>query len=279
MTTSASPAASPRSSPAASRVERAARWLVDQHLGRRPFAGFPADCAPADVGEAYAVQDAFVAMKARACGRPVGWKIALSNPAMQRFVGLDEPVAGRILQRQLVGAPARTRAADYGRLLVEFEIAVELGEDLPPRAGGYSRSRVAGAVAAVRPAFELADDRGADYRTLNAHGLQLVADNAWNEGAVLGERRTDWRRLELAELDGFVAIDGQQVGAGSGRDLMGHPLDALAWLASHVSRRGLTMRAGEVAILGSLVTSKFPRPGEQLDFALEGFDRITLQVD
>jgi len=260
-------------------VRRAARWLVDQHRERLPFCALPADCVPADVDEAYAIQDAFVAAKARDCGAPVGWKIALSNPAMQRFVGLDEPVAGRLHARQLVASPARTRAAAYGRLLIEFEIAVELGHDLPPRPGGYTRERVADAVAAVRPAFELADDRGADYATLNAHGLQLVADNAWNEGAIFGERRTDWRRLELAELFGIVTIGGQQVGIGSGRDLMGHPLDALAWLASHASGRGRTMRAGEVAILGSLVTSKFPLPGERLGFELEGFDPIELEID
>lgn len=262
-----------------STIGRAARWLVEQHRLRKPFAPFPSDFAPVDLGQALMIQDAFVAIKARECGRPIGWKVALSNPEMQRFVGLEEPVAGRLHRKQVVGSPAHARAAAYGRLLVEFEIAVELGEDLPPRPGGYTRARVAQAVAALRPAFELADDRGADYRTLGEHGLQLVADNAWNEGAVLGERRTDWRKFDLLELDGFVAIDGQQVGVGSGRDLMGHPLDALAWLASHASRRGLAMRAGEVAILGSLVTSKFPRPGERLDFALEGFDPISLYVD
>jgi 2-keto-4-pentenoate hydratase len=135
------------------------------------------------------------------------------------------------------------------------------------------------AVAAVRPAFELAEDRGADYTSLNLHGLQLVADNAWNEGAVLGQRRSDWQTLDLAALNGVVTLDGQQIGAGTGRDLMGHPLDALAWLASHASRRGLTLRAGQTAILGSMVTSKFPQPGERFEFALDGFAPITLSID
>ncbi len=261
------------------RIRRASRWLVEQHRGRIAFSGFPPDCAPSDVASAYRIQDAFVAAKARVCGPAVGWKIALSNAAMQRFVGLDEPVAGRLHRRQRVGGPARVSASDYGRLLVEFEIAVEFGEDLPPRAAGYDRQTVAAAVAAVRPAFEIADDRGADYARLNEHGLQLVADNAWNEGAVLGKRRTDWRSLDLAALAGHVFIDGQPVGSGSGRDLMGHPLDALAWLANHASRRGRTLRRGEHAILGSLVTSKFPRSGEALRFELEGFDPVHLAVD
>lgn len=260
-------------------VTRASRWLLDQHLHKRPFSGLPADCVPADVSRAYAIQDAFVAAKARGCGKPVGWKIALSNPAMQQFVGLSESVAGRLHAKQLVASPARTRVADYGRLLIEFEIAVELGQDLAPRAGGYTRESVAPAVAAVRPAFELADDRGADYATLNQHGLQLVADNAWNQGAVLGARRSDWRSLDLAAIAGVVTLDGQEIGRGSGRDIMGHPLDALAWLASHVARRGLTMRAGEVAILGSMVTSKFPLAGQRYEFALEGFAPIELRID
>ena len=262
------------------RIERAARWLVRQHRDHAVLGPFPADCAPADVAEAYAVQRRLVEIKARDCGPPVGWKIALSNPAMQRFVGLPEPIAGRLLKRQVVGGPARTTAAAYGRFLVEFEIAVELGADLPVAAGTVcSPERAAEAVAAVRPAFELADDRGADYATLSAHGLQLVADNALSEGAVLGERRSDWRSLDLKALRGTAYIDGEAVGQGEGRDLMGGPLEALAWLATHAARQGQPMRAGEVAILGSLVTSKFPTAGQRLRFELDGFAPLELAVD
>jgi 2-keto-4-pentenoate hydratase len=265
--------------PAGPLHRRASRWLVEQHLRRLPFADFPADCAPHDVEAAYAVQDAFVAAKARRCGPACGWKIALANPAMQAFVGLREPVAARLHRGQVVASPARVSASHYGRLLVEFELAVELGADLPPRAGGYTAAQVAEAVAALRPAFELADDRGADYASLARHGLQLVADNAWNEGAVLGERRTDWHRLDLAGLRGVARIDGVVVGDGLGSALMGHPLEALAWLASLASRRGQAMHAGEVAILGTLVTSKFPVAGQQLAFEVDGFEPIRLSVD
>jgi 2-keto-4-pentenoate hydratase len=267
--------------PAISSSLAAAHWLVEQHRGRRPHGGFPLPLAPRTLRQAYAVQDAFVALKARRCGRPLGWKIALSNPAMQRFCGLSQPVAGRLHSRQVVGSAARCKAADYGRLLVEFEIAVELGADLsaPPTSPNQWRAWAAASVGAVRPAIELADDRGADYRALSVHALQLVADNAWNEGAVLGERRTDWDTLDLAALRGEVLIDGQHVGEGVGSDLMGHPLDALAWLARCASDRGQPMRRGEVAILGSLVTSKFPKPSQHIVFRLQGFRPLHLHID
>ncbi|HVL55488.1 MAG TPA: hypothetical protein VM491_03215, partial [Burkholderiaceae bacterium] len=59
-----------------------------QHRERARFSGFPPAIAPADLAGAYRTQDALVAAKARVCGPPAGWKIALSNPAMQRLVGL-----------------------------------------------------------------------------------------------------------------------------------------------------------------------------------------------
>ena len=256
-----------------------ARWLIAQHTGRLAFRGFPPAKAPSSLAEAYAAQDAFVRLKSRQCGQPVGWKIALSNPIMQRLVGLDAPIAGRLLGRQVVGGPARARASAYGRLLIEFEIAVELGADLPVADGACSREQAGAAVAAVRPAFELADDRQADYAQLGAHALEMVADNAWNEGAVLGQRREDWRSLDLGEIAGRVSCDDIAMGSGHGRDLMGHPLDALAWLATSAAARGQPLRKGDFAILGSLVTSKFPEPGQVWRYELDGFEPLTLTID
>jgi 2-keto-4-pentenoate hydratase len=261
------------------RANAAARWLRGRYLARGAFGPFPAECAPRDVSEAYSAAQLLVRLKAQDCGPVCGWKIALSNPAMQAFCGLPEPIAGAVHTRQVVASPARVRAADYVRLLIEFEIALELGANLPARKQGYTREQVANAVSAVRPAFEIADDLGADYKTLSQHGLQLVADNAWNQGAVLGERRTDWRNLDLAALRGVVQIDDEIVGEGFGRDQMGHPLDAMTWLANNLSRRGIGMRAGDFAILGSLVTSKFPVSGQTLRFSLDGFEPLQLSVD
>jgi len=258
---------------------KTARWLAAQYAKRRPFQAFPPGLAPADLGAAYAAQDAFVALKARSCGGVAGWKIALSNPAMQQMVGLASPVSGRLHQRQLVGGPARVSASAYGRLIIEFEIAVEIGADIAPPGGRCTPELAARSVAAVRPAFEIADDRNADYASLSHHALQMVADNAWTQGAVLGERRTDWRALDLAALRGEVLCNGEGVGEGFGRDLMGHPMNALAWLASHAAARGTPMRVGDIAILGSMITTRFPKPGEHWRFALDGFPALDLRID
>jgi 2-keto-4-pentenoate hydratase len=264
-------------------MKRAAEWLFKAHEARQRFAPLPADLAPRTLAEAYSIQNEFVGLRAAALGQITGYKIALTTPAMRAMVGLDEPVAGDMLDKTIrrasPDAVARVRSADYVRLIVEFEIAMELGEDLPAIGAPYDRARMAQAVAAMMPALELADDRNADYSILPVNPLMLVADNAWNEGAVLGEPVKDWRSIDLAALRGVAVINGNSMGVGHGRDVMGHPLDALAWLANNLASRGLGLWRGDVVITGSLVTSKFPKSGDLVRFGAGALGSVELKID
>lgn len=259
-------------------LKRAARFLVDAHAARERFGPFPAYAVPATVAEAYAVQDEFVALKAHGCGPVVGFKIALTTAAMRNLAGLHDSIGGALHELQVVRGPASVRAADYGRLIVEFEIAVQLARDLPAGASPHTRDSVIAAIGAVMPALELADDRNADYAKLSSLALGLVADNAWNEGAVLGAPVRDWAHIDLAAARGTARINGEVVGQGFGRDVMGHPFEALAWIANNLAERGRCLRAGQFVITGSLVASKFPRAGDALSFALGTLGEVELAV-
>jgi len=261
------------------RVRDSARWLVERHRARHQPPDLPAAYAPRNIREAYAVQDEFVALKSRECGPVIGYKIALTTPQMRRFVGLQDSIAGCLHARQVVRAPASVRAADYGRLLVEFEIALLLDDDLRGEGAPHTPHQVASAVGAVMPAFELADDLGTDYATLSRRGLELAADNAWNEGAVIGWPVEDWRAVDLASVQGIARINGKAVGEGRGADAMGSPLAALAWIANNLRRRGLSLRKGDIVITGSLVPSQFPRAGDMLQFDAGPLGAIELTVN
>jgi 2-keto-4-pentenoate hydratase len=289
MTTPASRPSRARTSKARPALSlRVAQWLEDQHRQQQTFDLPPASLRVTTLEQATQVQQALVELKTRECGPTAGWKIALATPVMQQMVGLNAPIAGRLHQRQIVSAPAHTRQQDYGRLLIEFEIAVKLSRDLPAGKTPHTARSVIDAVQAVAPAMEIADDRCADYSQLARLGLYLVADNAWNEGAMLGRFDSGWKRWldtpevssedGLGRLRGDVFINGTSVGGGHGRDLMGHPLKALAWLANEANARGEELHAGDVCILGSLVSSKFPARGDVLRFELEGFAPIELTV-
>ena len=60
---------------------------------------------------------------------------------------------------------------------------------------------------------------------------------------------------------------------------MGHPFEALAWVANNLARRGRQLRAGQFVITGSLVTSKFPKAGDTLGFQLGELGAVELKVN
>ncbi|MBV8030165.1 MAG: fumarylacetoacetate hydrolase family protein [Betaproteobacteria bacterium] len=263
----------------ASRTLAAARALFEAHERRERFGALPSELVPRTPEEAYLVQDDFVAMRAQRLGAVSGYKIALSTPAMQKFVGVGEPMAGTMLYSTLRRSPCAVKASDYVNLIVEFEIAVELAEDLPAIDAPFGRERVAATVGAVMPAIELADDRGADYTSLSRHPLELIADNCWNEGTVLGESRTDWRQTDLAAVRGSARINGVLAGRGLGADTMGHPLAALAWVADNLAARGRGMVRGDIVITGSLVTTKQARAGDLISWEIDELGAVELRVE
>ena len=259
-----------------SKAERAARHLFEAHRGRVRYEALPEEISPATIGEAYDMQEAFHALLAPERGAIVGYKIALTTPVMQKMVGFDAPAAGAVFESGVHHSPARVSADDFVRLGAECEVAVRLRSDLPASGVPYSREQAAEAVGALMPAFELVDDRGADYS--NLYFLGVAADNAWNAGVVLGPERADWRSMDLGSAHGAMTINGEPAGEGYGRDVLGHPLDALAWLADTLAGRGKELKAGMLVMTGSIVSTKFLNPGDEAAFTFEGLGDIRLNV-
>lgn len=243
---------------------------------RQPIDILPPELLPADLEEAYAVRSAFEAIEtARGRGALVGYKIGLTTPVMQRLCGVDEPCYGAIFASELHHGRAELAVADYCRLGIETEIAVRLGEDVPEGGDGAAwRERVAGAVESCMAAIEVLEDLKHDYKRLSA--AAMVAGNVWNAGAVVGPPVRDWRRLDLSRLTGKLTINGREIGRGNGGDVMGNPLNALAWLADKLARAGRPLRAGTVVLTGSLVPIQFPEPGDHAVVAVEGLGTAEL---
>ena len=260
------------------RIREAARWLWAQHRARKPFAPMPATLAPRTVDEAYAMQAALHSLLTEVHGPIAGYKIALTTSVMQQMVGFHMPIAGVILAQTIHASPVTVRRTDYVRLGVECEIAVQLGKDLPVAQAPYHRDQVVEAVAAIVPAFELVDDRQADYAQLAAHVLTLIADNAWNAGIVLGTPLRDWRHVDLAAVRGVMRINGTVVGEGYGRDVMGHPMEALLWLVNMLAQQGKSLTQGMIVMTGSLVATRFVDAGDTVGLSVDGLGEVQLSV-
>jgi len=261
-------------------VQAAATELLRQHARRETFSALATGLAPGSVHEAYLIQDACISqLQQQRQTSLAGYKIAITTPAMRDMVGFQDSVSGRLFADQLHRSGHTVRGRDHVRLIVEFEIAFEMARDLPVTGPPWTRTSILDQVACAYPALEIADDRCADYPSLKDSVLTLIADNAWNQGLVLGAPVTGLGVESLQALEGIALIDGREVGRGTGRDVLGHPLDALTWLANHLQARGLPMQAGDIVTTGSLVKSQFPQPGNLVSFRLPGLGEVHLAVE
>ena len=260
------------------RAQQAARFLLDGRTARRAFSAIAADCAPRSVHEAYQVQDAFHALNAQLQGEVVGYKIALTTKVMQQMVGYHEPIPGAIFADTVFTSPARAVCSGFTHLGVECELAVRLARDLPVDGAPYRRATVAEAVGEVMAAFELVDDRNVNYEEFSNNILSFIGDNAWNAGAVLGSAAPDWRSLDLGAARGVLQINGEAVAEGIGADVMGHPLDALAWLANAQAARGNALQAGMLVMTGSIIATRFVSAGDSLQFCVTGMPDVQLRI-
>jgi 2-keto-4-pentenoate hydratase len=254
---------------------KAAEALMSEHRDGVKFWPFASAFEIGDLDAAYAVQREHVRLQMQKLGGAVGYKIGLTSPRMQAMCGIDRPIAGVILEERVHQSGARLRASAYGRLGLEFEIAVRMARDLRPSAGRIDLSEVAAAVDAVCPAMEIVDDRGADYATLDV--LSLVADNSWNAGVALGAFSAVWP--DLTAIEGVVSSNGDVVDRGFGRDVLGHPFHSVAWLAEHLANAGDVLRAGDIVMTGNLVTTKFPAASSTYRFEAMGRGAVEVSVD
>jgi 2-keto-4-pentenoate hydratase len=218
---------------------------------------------------AYAVQDVQTRAALASGRRPIGRKIGLTSPSVQKQLGVDQPDYGMLFADMAVLDGEEMPA---GRLLqprVEAEIAFVLEHSLDRLQLGLTD--VIGAVAYALPAIEIVDSRIADWRISL---LDTIADNASSGAFVLGTtpRRIDGLDLRLCGMT--LETRGEPVSNGCGAACLGHPLHALLWLARKMVEVGRPLVAGEVVLSGALGPMVPVAPGGVYEARISGLGRV-----
>lgn len=259
------------------RWRRAAENIVRQRISLTPIEALPPRSRPQDEAQGYALQTEVNRLLSKSgLGRVVGHKIGCTTSVMQAFLGIPNPCAGDVFEETVRHGSATVPRSGFVKLGIECEIAVELARNVFPSDGPFTRESIASAVNSVMAAMEIVDDRYHDYGALGMP--TLIGDNFFDCGCVLGEPVTDWRDLDLAALSGSTHVNGKEVGRGKGGLIMGHPFEALAWLAQSRAARGMGLKQGEFVLLGSVVETKWLDAGDDARVEIEALGSVSLKV-
>jgi len=214
----------------------------------------------------------FALRKARlAAGeKSIGWKVGFGAPAAMARLGLKAPLIGFLTDRARRAPGAAVSLAGWIKPAAEPEIAVYLSTDLR---GGASRGEAAAAIAGLGPAIELAnvDSPPDDVEA-------ILARNIYQRNVVFG--RCDFARAG-GRLEGLLARvirNGSETArTPDPQALTGELIDIVRHVAATLAACGERLRAGEAIITGSIVPPLWVEPGEELTFALDPVETISVR--
>ena len=141
-------------------LKQAAGILALTRVRNQPIDQLPAEYRPADEIEAYLVQEqVHLQLDEAGYGKRVGYKIGCTTQVMQKFLEIDSPCSGGILNTSTNYIATSAQHQNFSHPGVECEIAAFIGSDLIPDDTPFTRESVAPNVKALFAAIEIVDNR------------------------------------------------------------------------------------------------------------------------
>lgn len=220
---------------------------------------------PRDVENAYAIQQINTALWLGEGRRVVGRKVGLTAKAVQLQLGVSQPDFGVLFDDMAIADGGSLSPSRVLQPKVEGEVAFIMAADINDPA--VTREQVAVAVDAVVTAIEIVDSRIEDWKITFA---DTVADNGSSAFFVLGNDRKPLDGLDLWTCGMALEVNGEIVSMGAGAACMGHPLNALTWLAQTLAARGEALRKGDVVLSGALGPMFAVKAGDKVRATIGG---------
>ena len=208
---------------------------------------------PLTLAEGYAVAAALYPL----LGTAAGWKVGATSAGAQAFLGVGEPIRGRLYAERIWHGGGDVATPGERPLEVEPEVVLRVGHDLEPDAAWFG-------IELNRPSF-------ADPFACGAGAI--VADNAASVGLLVGPAIPLGALDMPAALTAAILADGALVARGSADAVLGSPRASYDWLRGTVE-----LRPGDLIATGAMARSAVVARGTVLTLDCGGYGsaRFTL---
>lgn len=202
--------------------------------------------------------------------KPLGWKVAFGGPAALERLRTNSPLVGFLTDRALVSPGATISLSGWKKPAAEPELAVYLGKVLP---AGSDRQTAIAAISAIGPAIEIAD---VDHPSDDVKGT--LARNIYQRHVVLGRKDVLRAGGVISNLGCRVSRNAAEIANTSNLEVLtGELIDIVRHVANLLAQFDETLQAGQLIIAGSIVPPIWVEPGEEITFALEPIDTISIR--
>ena len=192
-------------------------------------------------------------------GKSCGYTIGATSPAVQQLLQCREPIYGPVLQQNVLSNGGAFRMP-AGVLGIECEFGFLMGHNFPTPLEVLSISNLRSAILECFAALEIVGRRVVADVPLTE--VSAIADLALNVAVIRGEPISQWQVHDLAAMPVLAMVDGINAAGGTGAQVLGHPLNALLWLAERLRSRGKMLRKGEIILTGTCTGITKVAPGQ-----------------
>lgn len=231
----------------------------------------------ADFEDAYRIQELFIRDRLAEGHEIKGYKVGLTSKPMQEQAGIDEPDYSTLLDFFFVPDAATINISDMVDPAIEIEIAFVMKE--PLKGPGITADDVVRATDYVVPAIEVVDFRLAREGRREGSGIfDTVADLASCGAVVLGANRKTLDEVDIANVTGSCIRNGEVVATGLSAEVLGNPINAIAWLANKLGEMGdITFERGHTILSGSFIAIVEAAAGDRFVARFDnGFGDVSL---
>lgn len=225
---------------------------------------------PLDAEKAYAIQQINTARWIGDGRKVIGRKVGLTAKSVQQQLGVSQPDFGVLFADMAIADGGSLPPQKVLQPKAEGEIAFLIAEDV---AGpGVTREQVSAAISGVVAAIEIVDSRIADWKITFA---DTVADNGSAAFFVLGNDPRPLAEVDLWTCGMVLEINGEIASLGAGAACLGHPLNAVTWLAQTLAARGEHLRKGDLILSGALAPMMVITPGDKVKVSIGGLGSVS----
>ena len=253
---------------------RYAKELLEAETAVKEIAAFTDRDESITVEDAYYIQLETVKLKEAQGKKVIGKKVGLTSRAMQEMLQVDEPDYGHLFDDMTVknGDIVDTKTMVAPR--IEAEIGFMLKDDLV--GPNITFLDVIMATDYVLPTLEIIDSRIADWKIKL---IDTVADNGSSAKVVIGDEKKNLEDIHLRTNGMILKKNEEIVATGSGAAALGHPAEAIAWLANKLSDFDITLKKGELILPGALSGALNVEAGDTIkaDFGTLGVVEVTFE--
>jgi 2-keto-4-pentenoate hydratase len=253
-------------------IRQISQELYRAEKERKPVAPLTERHPGLEIDDAYRIQLGVVEMKKADGSKVVGKKIGLTSKAMQKMLNVDQPDYGHIFGNTVIEDGASFPVKELIQPKIEPEVAFILDRDL--KGPGVTAMQVMLATRFVVPALEIIDSRVEGWRIKLA---DTIADNASSARVVLGGPPKAIDQVDLRLIGMVMEKNGEVAQTGAGAAVLGHPANAVAWLANAIGRFGVTLSAGEVVMPGAISGAVDVAAGDTVRASFHGLGTVSVR--